>query len=164
MISTIIARCPTNFINLSAIIVELRLAEYDNKLRRNLKIAKHGVTPDVFKITPKKNTKNNAAKFCTACSNTLMHILWKFYQNLRWSSGKHLLNWHGITLLRTPHCLSFEQLPDAAALGQGVKRKCCTVIKQLRLRCTFVESVPSVLWPNDLMILSGGGIYVSIFY
>jgi len=36
------------------------------------------------------------------CSNTLMHILWKFYQNLRWSSGKFTkkcLIWHGMTHL-----------------------------------------------------------------
>jgi len=33
LISTTITRCPANFINLSAILVELRLAEYGSKLR-----------------------------------------------------------------------------------------------------------------------------------
>ena len=72
-ISTIITRCPANFINLSAVIVELRLAEHGTKFIRDLQIAINGVTPDVFR--QKKNTENIAAKFCTACSNTLMHIL-----------------------------------------------------------------------------------------
>jgi len=40
--------------NLSAIIEELSLAEYDSKLRRYLQIAINGVTPAVFKIPPKK--------------------------------------------------------------------------------------------------------------
>ena len=77
-----ITRCHGNFINLSAIIffVELRLAEHSTKFRRDLQIAINGVTPDVFKIPPKRhyNTENIAAKFCTACSNTLLHILWNF--------------------------------------------------------------------------------------
>src|SRR6218665_966700 len=75
LISTTMTRCPANFMNLSAIIVELSLAEYDSKLRRYLQITINGVTPDLFKILPKKNTENIAAKFCTACSNTLVHIL-----------------------------------------------------------------------------------------
>ena|SRR6218665_1114538 len=53
LIGTTITRCPANFINLSAIVVDLRLAEYGIKLRRDLQIAKIGVTPDVFKIPPK---------------------------------------------------------------------------------------------------------------
>ena len=32
-----------------------------------------------------------------------MDILWKFHQNLRWSSWKHLLNWHGMTLWHKAH-------------------------------------------------------------
>src|SRR6218665_184006 len=72
LISTTITRCPANFIKLSAIIVELRLAEHGSNFRRDLQIAINWVTPDVFKILPKKNI---AAKFCTACPNTLMHIL-----------------------------------------------------------------------------------------
>ena len=43
-----------NFMNLSAIIVKLSLAEYDSKLRCYLQIAINEVTPDVFKIPPKK--------------------------------------------------------------------------------------------------------------
>src|SRR6218665_2586653 len=53
LISTTMTRCPANFMNLSAIIVELSLAEYDSKLRRYLQIAINGFTPDVFKILPK---------------------------------------------------------------------------------------------------------------
>src|SRR6218665_3661451 len=75
LISTTMTRCPANFMNLSAIIVELSLAESDSKLRCYLLIAINGFTPDVFKIPPKKNIENIAAKFRTACSNTLMHIL-----------------------------------------------------------------------------------------
>src|SRR6218665_3212312 len=54
LISTTMTRCPANFMNLSAIIVKLSLAEYDSKLRRYLQIAINKVTPDVFKIPPKK--------------------------------------------------------------------------------------------------------------
>src|SRR6218665_1117724 len=75
LISTTMTRCAANFMNLSAIIVELSLAEYDSKLRHYLQIAINGFTLDVFKIPPKKNTENIAAKFCTGCSNTLMDIL-----------------------------------------------------------------------------------------
>jgi len=45
--------------------MELRLAEHGSKFRRNLQITINGVTPDVFKIPPKKDTENIAAKFCT---------------------------------------------------------------------------------------------------
>jgi len=65
-----------------------------------LQIAKNGVTPYVFKIPPKK--ENIVAKFCTACSSALMHILWKFYQNMRWWSwkfAKNVMIWHGMTLV-----------------------------------------------------------------
>jgi len=71
LISTTITMCPANFINLSAIIVELRLAEYCTKLRRDLQIAINWGTPDVFKILKKKNTENIVAKFCTACSRLI---------------------------------------------------------------------------------------------
>jgi len=54
LISTTITRCPANFINLSAIIEELRLAEHGPKFGRDLQIAINGVTRDVFKIPPKK--------------------------------------------------------------------------------------------------------------
>src|SRR6218665_1050029 len=63
LISTTITRCPENFVNLSAIIVELRLAEHGTKFRRDLQIAVNGVTPDVFKLPPKKNTENITANF-----------------------------------------------------------------------------------------------------
>jgi len=77
----------------------------------------NSVTPDVFKILPKKNTENIAAKFCTACSDTLVHILWKFDQNLRWSSWKHLLNWYGMTL-----CTSVL-FPTVQLLGASIPTK-----------------------------------------
>src|SRR6218665_2388960 len=51
LISTTMTRCPANFINLSAIIVELR---HGSKFRRDLRIVINGVTPDVFKIPPNK--------------------------------------------------------------------------------------------------------------
>src|SRR6218665_3189824 len=89
LISTTMTRCPANFMNLSAIIVELSLAEYDRKLGRYLQM---GLPQTSLKFRQKKNTENIAAKLCTACPNTLIDILWKFYQNLRWSSWKHLLN------------------------------------------------------------------------
>src|SRR6218665_1380652 len=73
-ISNTITRCPANFINLSAIVEELRLSEHGTKLRRDLQIEINMVTPDGFKIPPKKNTGNIAGKFCTAWFNTLMHI------------------------------------------------------------------------------------------
>src|SRR6218665_353238 len=46
LISTNKSRCPANFINLSAIIEDLRLSEYDCKLRHDIQIAICGVTPD----------------------------------------------------------------------------------------------------------------------
>ena len=55
--------------------MESFIAEYGSKLRCDLQNAINGVTPDVFKIPPKTNTENIAAKVCRACSNTLMHIL-----------------------------------------------------------------------------------------
>jgi len=54
LITITIARCPANFINLSAIIVDLWLSEYRSKLRHNSQIAISGGTLDVFKI-PSKN-------------------------------------------------------------------------------------------------------------
>src|SRR6218665_3236334 len=62
LISTTMTRCPANFMNLSAIIVELSLAEYDSKLRRYLQIAINGFTPDVFKIPPKKEYSEYCCK------------------------------------------------------------------------------------------------------
>src|SRR6218665_2544037 len=53
-IITTITRCPANFINLSAIIVELRLAEHGTKFMRDLQIAINGVTADVFSNSAKK--------------------------------------------------------------------------------------------------------------
>src|SRR6218665_1144824 len=75
LISTTITRFSANLINLSAVIVELRLAECGRKLRSDLQIVINGINPDVLEIPPEKNTENIAAKFCTACPNTLMHIL-----------------------------------------------------------------------------------------
>src|SRR6218665_1241104 len=62
LISTTITRCPANFINVSAIIVELRLAEHGSKLRRDLQIAINRVTPDVLKILPKKEYSEYCCK------------------------------------------------------------------------------------------------------
>jgi len=72
-ISTTITKRLGNFINLSAIIVELRLAEHGTKFRRDLQIAITGSLRTSLKFRQKNNTENIAAKFCTACSNTLMH-------------------------------------------------------------------------------------------
>jgi len=49
-----IARCPANFINLSAIIGDLWLSEYRSKLRHDSQIAISGGTLDIFKIPSKK--------------------------------------------------------------------------------------------------------------
>jgi len=65
LISTTITRCPASYINLSAIIVELRLAEYSSKLRRDLQFAKNGVTPDAFKIPPKNESWECCCKICS---------------------------------------------------------------------------------------------------
>ena len=51
LISPPIARCPANFINLSAIIVDLQLAEYGSKLRRK-----------TGSPCQKRNTENNCCK------------------------------------------------------------------------------------------------------
>src|SRR6218665_3376841 len=58
LITITIARCPANFINLSAIIVDLWLSEYHSKLRHSSQIAISGGTLDVFKFRKKMNTEN----------------------------------------------------------------------------------------------------------
>src|SRR6218665_3752687 len=62
LISTTMTSCPANFMNLSAIIVEISLAEYDSKLRRYLQIAINGFTQDVFKIPQKKEDSEYCCK------------------------------------------------------------------------------------------------------
>src|SRR6218665_2314860 len=54
LITITIARCPANFINLSAIIVDLWLSEYRSKLKHDSQIAIRGGTLDIFKIPSKK--------------------------------------------------------------------------------------------------------------
>jgi len=72
----IVLKFKSNFLNLNQIVIYIRIFHFlGSKFRRDLQIAINGVTLGVFKIPQKKNTENIAAKFCTACSNALMHIL-----------------------------------------------------------------------------------------
>jgi len=49
-------------------------SEYGSKERRSFSIVINRVILDVFR-NPQNNNESIAVKFCTACSNTLMHFV-----------------------------------------------------------------------------------------
>ena len=80
--------------------IELKLwrCEVTRNVRDCREMLKTDPTTVHCKVNSAKTTADIKLKFCVLAEGCLGSIYCEFYQILRWSSGDHLLNWHGMTL------------------------------------------------------------------